>query len=513
MSPASQRRASFAAVLVPYAALVWRFNFVCDDAFISFRYARNFAEGVGLRYNLGVEPPVEGYTNFLWVVWCSLFERAGWDVTVAARVTSVLCGVLTLALVMRFAERRLALAPPKSALPALLLACLPPFAVWSTGGLATLPFTLALFASYERLVGDPERPRPAQAAAAASLAVLLRADGVFFVGAALGMALVTALRERRTSLPREVVAAGLVAAAVAAAHLAFRVAYYGDWLPNTAYAKVGFSPFALTQGASYVAAMALAFPALALAPLASLGFAVARRSAAALELGVIPFLVAAYVAIVAGGDFMAMARLLVPALPFVALSAVIPLRAGEKARGPAALAWPALLLVLSILPAWGLHALPDSIRYRLRFRVPITMSELDFWKEQCGRTERWTRIGRALTWFTAPGESLVAEPIGAIGYHSRLFIHDTFGLVTREVARRPPDGVDLSDPYRPPGHHKKVRNAFFLPAHPDYLEALIVAGRDQPLEAPGYHAVYHPLPEHTRGRGERFLYLLKRDER
>ena len=41
-----------------YALLVARFDFVCDDAFISFRYARHLAGGLGLRYNLGVEPPV-----------------------------------------------------------------------------------------------------------------------------------------------------------------------------------------------------------------------------------------------------------------------------------------------------------------------------------------------------------------------------------------------------------------------------------------------------------------------
>jgi pilus retraction protein PilT len=43
--------------------------FVCDDAFISFRYARNLVEHGTLAFNI-VEPPelVEGYTNFLWVV-------------------------------------------------------------------------------------------------------------------------------------------------------------------------------------------------------------------------------------------------------------------------------------------------------------------------------------------------------------------------------------------------------------------------------------------------------------
>ena len=47
----------FAFVWVPYALLVRRFRFVTDDVYISFRYARNLARGLGLRYNPGEAPP------------------------------------------------------------------------------------------------------------------------------------------------------------------------------------------------------------------------------------------------------------------------------------------------------------------------------------------------------------------------------------------------------------------------------------------------------------------------
>ena len=47
----------FALVWLGYALLVRRFWFLADDAFISFRYARHWVEGEGLRYNLGGQPP------------------------------------------------------------------------------------------------------------------------------------------------------------------------------------------------------------------------------------------------------------------------------------------------------------------------------------------------------------------------------------------------------------------------------------------------------------------------
>src|SRR5690606_31171519 len=56
-------------------AHVWAF--VCDDAFISFRYAKNLAEHGELVFNVGMDPPerVEGYTNFAWVVVLAGFAR------------------------------------------------------------------------------------------------------------------------------------------------------------------------------------------------------------------------------------------------------------------------------------------------------------------------------------------------------------------------------------------------------------------------------------------------------
>ena len=125
------------------AAIVWfffteRFDFVCDDAFISFRYAHHLAEGDGLVYNTARALPVEGYSNFLWVVWLSIFERLGYDIAVPACHSSKVCGLLLLLGTMRLAERRLMIGVGGLAATGLFLASLPAFGLWSTGGLATI---------------------------------------------------------------------------------------------------------------------------------------------------------------------------------------------------------------------------------------------------------------------------------------------------------------------------------------------------------------------------------------
>ena len=51
------------ALLGWFSSVAW---FLCDDAFISFRYVRNLLEGHGLVFNPGEY--VEGYSSFLWVL-------------------------------------------------------------------------------------------------------------------------------------------------------------------------------------------------------------------------------------------------------------------------------------------------------------------------------------------------------------------------------------------------------------------------------------------------------------
>ncbi len=88
-NPGRRALLPFLIAAVPFVLLVLRFDWLCDDAFISFRFARNLAAGLGLLYNPGLAP-VEGYSNLLWVLWLALFEVAGIDVSSAARVSSAL---------------------------------------------------------------------------------------------------------------------------------------------------------------------------------------------------------------------------------------------------------------------------------------------------------------------------------------------------------------------------------------------------------------------------------------
>ena len=205
-------RRAVAAVLVTAAALlafhVRTYAFLCDDAFISFRYARNFAHGHGLVFNPGFER-VEGYSNFLWVVVLAGLDRLGLEPPRASLLLSWASTLLLWGLVVAFAARW---APRRGAawavvVPALFLAANRSFAVWASSGLETRAFELCVVAGTltladeldDALAGSPLRLRCAWWFA---LGALTRPDGVLFGACALGAAALLLARRRALDLRR-----------------------------------------------------------------------------------------------------------------------------------------------------------------------------------------------------------------------------------------------------------------------------------------------------------------------
>ena len=71
------------AVLAGFVLIARRFDFLQDDAYITFRYIKNFITGNGLVFNIGER--VEGYTTFLWTILLALPMTLGLDVLSLSR--------------------------------------------------------------------------------------------------------------------------------------------------------------------------------------------------------------------------------------------------------------------------------------------------------------------------------------------------------------------------------------------------------------------------------------------
>ncbi len=225
-----------AALLAGFAAQVRHYAFIGDDAFISFRYARNLVDGLGLVWNAG--EAVEGYTNFLWV----LTMAAGMGIGIEPERLSVTLGVASGfavlgAVVWRNAGRYGWRQPLIWLAPAALVSSRS-FTAWSTGGLETQFFTFVVFIALGLLCSERGRSdrTPWRSSLLFALAALIRPEGVLFAAVAGVCLLVDTLGNRRSM--RDCLGFALPLLVVVGGHLLWRHAYYGDWLPNTWYAKV-----------------------------------------------------------------------------------------------------------------------------------------------------------------------------------------------------------------------------------------------------------------------------------
>lgn len=221
-----------------------RYFSLFDDAMISMRYAKNFASSNGLVWNPGGDR-VEGYTNPLWTLHMSamhLIPVGESKTSLLVQVSSLIFLLLNLAVV-----RKLALAASGGSgfvkLGALLTtAFYLPLNGWSLQGMEVgvlaLLVTFAAWKGVESLRSGTFSVWPYLSLMVGSL---VRADGaVPFVAFLIFMAAKDSDHRRKHLLFGGALLVGAVLT-----QTVFRVAYYGEILPNSYYLKLAGYPFLL----------------------------------------------------------------------------------------------------------------------------------------------------------------------------------------------------------------------------------------------------------------------------
>ena len=485
---------AFVVAWIPYSLLTYRFWYNVDDAFISFRYAKNWAMGYGPRYNLGLQQPEEGYSNFLWVVVCTFIEYLELDITFWAPMLGFVCGSLLLYLVFRTLRQDFDMGLGVAFSITLGLGLFPPYALWSTGGLGTMVFALSIFATAYFLVLRPAGIAPYRGALAGVATTLLRTEGIAWSLLIALLGIVTR-RLRGEAVWRPVAVYVAIVGTAFSVYFAWRYSYYQLLFPNPVYAKVGFSPDVALRGFRYVAAFVLTFMTpLLLLPAAS---CVAWREApkpVGLALGTLSLAFPAY-AVMVGGDWMPMGRFLVPGFAFGALLMgwlVARLWKRLTSRLVVIAVVITTTITVGLLPAWNVHLVPDSVRCIFHFRYTRPChTEYEQLEQHVVYTEERKEEALALKERFMPGDSIVYTGIGALGYYSGLHIYDRHGLVDRRVAMQPHESL------RFPGHDKLVSRRFFLENGLTIIFHGTIDGPPPSRKNPEY-----PLPRRIRMKAE-----------
>ena len=240
--------------------LVLAFNnrFIQDDAFISFRYAENFAQGHGLTWNTNETEPVEGYTNFLWTLLISAAIAMNGDPVVWSMILGFIFGLGTLVFTYR-ASLKIYESRPTALLSVFLLGTNYTYSSYMTGGLETqlqtFLFIVSLYVAISLLSPNPNaRPsRYALLSVIFSLAVMTRLDsvlvcGILFVAVSYALYMSKYTYKEKLNNFISLIAPG---ALIVGTWFLFKLSYYGDILPNTYYLKAA-SNTSLSRGLFYV---------------------------------------------------------------------------------------------------------------------------------------------------------------------------------------------------------------------------------------------------------------------
>lgn len=459
-----------------------------EDAAMLLRYSQHLAEGHGIVWNVG-EPPVDGATDFLFMLLVAGLHALGVGLETSARAIGLVSHAATVLLVFGGVRLLLGASRPWALVPAVFLAVGPGLrhlaACYGTP-LFALFATLAWLLACRLADAEPGRERgPALAFSLAALAMgLARPEGVFLGGFMLLAVLVArGGRGAQAIIGRFL----LVFLTLGLAYFLWRWHYFGYPLPNPFYKKGAGILHWHSLRQSWKNLWALGLPFAALLPIGLL-VRTARRAAVFATLPVLLFVL---LFVLISDETNYVMRFRYPILPVILIGCV-PVAQALAARlregaprlraAPAWLAWPAALALAGLL-AWGEHR-------AYRFVAPRRNGLYD--------------AALVLRDYAPRGFALVTTEAGLLPLYSGWRAVDAWGLNDQHIAHH--GGIDEAylDRYRP---EVIVFHAYFSPGVPDHGERV----ETRSLGRPWYRMVM-TLKAYAESRGYELAACFGRNE-
>ncbi len=529
-------------------------DYTYDDAFISFRYAENLANGHGLVYNIGER--VEGYTNFLWTVIIAGAIKLGADPLVVAKILGVVFALATMFLMIPFSALATGRRGWPNALPVLFLACSGQFVAWAQwgleGGMFTFFITLGLFL-FLKAVKDGMSF--AYCSLAFVIATLTRPEGIIFFGVSIIYYLLLVRRANRLKderneqeknaspkamtrssparfadlaravrpvlFPIRIAQLATPFVVIYGIYYGWRFSYYGYPFPNTYYVRMAGTLGAYFQqwvrGLKYISDFLWSGGGVVILVLVALLWATfrpARRSPLSFLsiFCVVPIVYSMHV----GGDSKHFYRLLMPYLPlfyilvaeslFGVFRLAVQTKSDLRVRSAGRIVFvgfvAALMCYTYCFPTLAFFAegkLTFPTWSLLRGRTPSNAAVKGY-ERQKRLVGEWLRKH-------APRRTTIATTVaGVMPYYSKLYTYDMLGVTNEHIAHTAPQptrivsvDVKATFPDRPHGLVKNILITSHLKSDNEYIihqnPTLILEGYDIAFRKAGYKKFRLPTDE------------------
>lgn len=457
--------------LVGYSGIIWSLVFT-DDAFISFRYAYNLVHGHGLVFNLGER--VEGYTNFLWTILFSAVIGLGGDPVFWAYIFGIAIGFAIVWLTYHTAMQVIGV--QWAIVPTLLVAGNQSVLIYTArgSGMETGLFTLLILLGIHTYLASRTNQRIIVAISTGvlfALAALTRPEGVIVFGLTIAHLVISAIGKKGINhthkeikqIVNQTLSITLPFLAIFLTHLAWRIWYYGDILPNTFYAKVGSGLQQWLRGLNYTYQFVqtigtVSFIVALIYPFLLLFNSRLRRkptSSSIIYIWLLSVVYTIYI-IYVGGDHFPGERFFVPIIPLLAIlitsSAIFLTQHTTLHRIPHITPILSTLITLSIIS--------NSLYRGTFFEDRVLGNDESVWI--------WADLGKWLHHNTPPDSSIAAAGIGAIAYYSQREVIDMYGLTDKHIAQLQVESMGTGAA----GHEKRDPSYILNIRQPTYIPSL-----------------------------------------
>lgn len=478
---------------LPLAGLIGLFIYFCtknshiqDDAYITFRYVKNFIEGNGLVFNIGER--VEGYTNFSWALLMSALAKLNFDIINISQNISGFFGVL--AVIATFYVSGLIVLPRDSSqkkisnienydkyfnlIPIILIVFTEAFVYWAVSGMESSLFVFFVLLSFFFYLKEKDNEKiNYKLGIVLALASLTRPEGpyifaiiyahkIFFI-------FLNNFRQGLNFTFKKIFTRNnLIEISIFIVpfvlHMLFRLLYYGHLFPNTFYAKTNFTLTSFETGLKYFEAVRkdyLLYGILLIAPVFLFKLKSIRFEVSFLYFFTIVYSV--YIILV-GGDVLALHRFWLPVLPVIYIlfakfinqlyKIIISKKPGISPSGIML-----FLLVLSIVIGYYQY---DKNKENVDRIKQLEIGLVQGMEQKAYVINSLQRMqGRRLT--------VAVSTIGALAYFTDANVIDLLGLTDETIAHHPKFIPEISNDPLVSWKERKYNADYIIQRKPDYI--------------------------------------------
>jgi hypothetical protein len=418
---------SIVSIVIFMALSLIFYSWIPDDAYISFCYAKNFAEGKGFVFYPGEN--VEGFSNLLWTLFMGGLHKLGADIVRSAVLISFLFAFFSLLSIQSILRAILYADENEHITPRIIQSIYLitpivffPLIFYATSGLeTTCSLFFLLFGALLHIRAAQKNISALYTASSYSFLIvsLLRPEGILFL---LINGFFIILNRRTQS--RGAILLSMVPFALFVLFMIIKSNYFGSLIPNTYYAKPGVSLHylaPLSRGALYLvhfflkSGYALLLPFALYPPRSALAAYVWRYmwSIVLMQLFFIIFV---------GGDILRFDRFTLPFIPFLLALSLMGFGAAVQTVSKQL----RLFLTRTVVTCLILICILNAVQ------VPVISKKYCYhdWMHANVQAE----IGKLFKEALPADSKVVTNEVGAIAYYSDLPVIDMIGLTDKTVA-------------------------------------------------------------------------------